>query len=485
MNELWLTTQGLASGAAGTAIVITFFIFLLYSIIVTGSYLTLNIIALFAVRRATRDGRDLYMPKLHERSLPGVSLLLTAYNEEQLIAASVKSLLQLNYPDFELLVIHDGGKDSTMDVMINTFEMHPYPAAFRYDVPCARIKCVYKSYKYPNLILLDKENGGGKADAINAGINIASKELFCSMDADSILERDALQRVVRLFLNKPGTIAAGGTVRIINGCKVKDGNLVSVGLPSSYLARFQVLEYLRAFLFGRLGWSTIKALLIISGAFGVFKRETVVKVGGFTAKCLGEDMDLVVKLHKHHIDNRIPYHINFVPDPVCWTDAPEDLGTLKKQRVRWQRGLLEVLIKHRSLLFSKRSGTVGWVAYPFMIVVEAISPIMEFLGLIFTLVLYFMGYLNGAAALVFLFASVGLGLLLSTSAILLEERSFHVYKGYRPSIKLFILAVVENFGYRQLNSWWRLQGTFQHFKGSESKWGEMKRNTGWISDDSK
>ncbi len=221
MNELWLTTQGLASGAVGVCHCYHFFIFLVYSVIVTGSYLALNIIALFAVRRATRDGRELYMPKLHERSLPGVSLLLTAYNEEQLIAASVKSLLQLNYPDFELLVIHDGGKDNTMNVMINTFEMHPYPAAFRYEVPCARIKCVYKSDKYPNLILLDKENGGGKADAINAGINIARKELFCSMDADSILERDALQRVVRLFLNKPGTIAAGGTVRIINGCKVK------------------------------------------------------------------------------------------------------------------------------------------------------------------------------------------------------------------------------------------------------------------------
>jgi cellulose synthase/poly-beta-1,6-N-acetylglucosamine synthase-like glycosyltransferase len=170
---------------------------------------------------------------------------------------------------------------------------------------------------------------------------------------------------------------------------------------------------------------------------------------------------------------------------VCWTDAPEDLATLKKQRIRWQRGLIEVLIKYRSLLFSRRSGTVGWVAYPFMIIVEAISPIMEVLGLIFTLLLYFFGYLNGPAALLFLFASVGMGLLLSTSAILLEERSFHVYPGYRTSIKLFLLAVIENFGYRQLNSWWRLWGTFQHFKGSESKWGDMKRNTGWISEDSK
>lgn len=485
MTELWLTAQGLASGVVGIAIIVTFFIFLLYSLIVTGSYLALNLIALFAVRRATRGGRDLFMPKLHEKSLPGVSLLLTAYNEEQLITASVKSLLQLNYPDFELIVIHDGGKDNTMGVMIDTFEMHPYPAAFQYDVPCERIKCVYKSDKYPNLVLVDKVNGGGKADANNAGINISRKELFCSMDADSILERDALQRVVRLFLSVPNTIAAGGTVRIINGCKVKDGNLVSVNLPDSYLARFQVLEYLRAFLFGRLGWTTLKALLLISGAFGVFKRDKVVEVGGFTPKCLGEDMDLVVKLHKHHITNQIPYHINFVPDPVCWTDAPEDLATLKKQRIRWQRGLIEVLIKYRSLLFSRRSGTVGWVAYPFMIIVEAISPIMEVLGLIFTLLLYFFGYLNGPAALLFLFASVGMGLLLSTSAILLEERSFHVYPGYRTSIKLFLLAVIENFGYRQLNSWWRLQGTFQHFKGTESKWGEMKRNTGWISEDSK
>lgn len=481
MHELWLTTEAAATGLVGWLINALFWVFLVYSVLAASSYISLNLIALSAVKRATRRGQDLFLPKLHEQTLPGVSILLTAYNEEALIVSSVRSLLQLNYPDFELVVIHDGGKDNTVGVLVEAFNLKKYPAVVHYEVPCARIRAVYRSEDHPNLILVDKDNGGGKADANNAGINFASKPLFCSMDADSILERDALQRVIRLFLHTPDTIAAGGTVRIINGCQVKDGHLVSVGLPRSLLARFQVLEYLRAFLFGRLGWSRLKALLIISGAFGVFDRDAVIKVGGFTQGCLGEDMDLVVKLHKYHLERQKPYHIHFVPDPVCWTDAPEDLPTLRKQRIRWQRGLLEVLTLHRSLLFRRRSGTVGWLAYPFMIVIEALSPIMEMLGLVFTLLLWLTGYLNGLAAVTLLVASIGLGLLLSTSAILLEERSFYVYPSYKASLKLFLLALVENLGYRQLNSWWRLVGTWQHLRGAKSTWGEMKRNTGWIS----
>jgi len=479
MYEYALTPHALDAGKAGMLIALIFFIFLAHQVIITVGYLGLNLIALTTIRNSTRGGRDYYMPRIYEKNLPGVSVILTAYNEEDLIATSVKSLLQTNYPLLEILVVHDGGTDRTMEIMIKEFEMTPYPVAFRYEVPCAEIKAVYRSKKYSTLTLIDKVNARSKADAINAGINLARYPLFSSLDADSVLERDSLMRVMRLFLENPDTIAAGGTVRIVNGCQVRDGNLIKTDLPRTTLAKLQVLEYLRAFHFGRLAWSKLHALLIISGAFGVYRRDAVVSVGGYYSKSLGEDMDLIVRLHKHYIKKREAYTISFVPDPVCWTDAPEDLATLKKQRVRWQRGLLEVLSEHRSLCFNPHAGTVGWLAYPFMVIVEAMGPIMEVLGLIFTLVLYFLGYIHPTAALLLITVSIGFGLMLSASSLLLEERSFHVYPSYRNTLSLFMWAVLENFGYRQMITWWRLIGTWRWLVGSEFTWGAMKRNTSW------
>lgn len=484
MSDWLLSPASMGSGPMAVLVSLIYLFFLLYQLVVFGSYMGLNLIAFSVVRRVTRGGREMHLPRVYDAALPGVSILLTAYNEEKLIATSVRSLLQLNYPQFELIVIHDGGDDDTIGIMIREFAMEPFPMTFRYEVPCAPIKAVYRSLRFPNLVLIDKVNGGGKADANNAGINVAKYPLYCGMDADSVLERDSLLRVVRIFLEREDTIAAGGTVRIVNGCRVRHGQLASIGLPESPLAKMQVLEYMRAFLFGRLGWSRLDALLIISGAFGVFKRDTVIDVGGYKSSSLGEDMELVVRLHRHHIENRLPYHINFVPDPVCWTDAPEDLATLRKQRIRWQRGLLEVLSEHRSLCFRPGSGTVGWVAFPFMIVVEAMSPVLEILGLIFTLSLYFFGFLDPRAAMMFFMATIGLGLVLSCSSILLEERSFHVYPRFTDSIMLFLWAVLENVGYRQLMSWWRLVGTWHWLVNKKASWGVMTRNTSWVTEDS-
>lgn len=480
-HEIWLTPKGLTDGLTGAIISGFFLFFFIYQCLTSLSYILLNLIAVFAVRRATRSGNDLYLPRIYESTLPGVSLLLTAYNEESLIATSVRSLLQLNYPSYELIVIHDGGTDDTLGVMIREFDMTPCPRAIEYHVPCGTIRQTWRSRTYPNLLLVDKINGGGKADANNAGINAARHNLFCCMDADSVLERDSLLRVMRVFLESPDSVAAGGSVRIVNGCKVSNGLLIQTGLPTTSIGKFQVLEYLRAFLFGRLGWSRLRALLIISGAFGVFRRDAVIRVGGYLTSSLGEDMELVVRLHKDYLTRQEPYSINFVPDPVCWTDAPEDFPTLRKQRIRWQRGLLETLSEHHSLCFQRGTGAVGWVAYPFMVLVEAMSPTILVLGILFTLTLYAAGYLNAAAALCFMAADIGLGLLLSTSALLLEERSFHVYPSYRDTITLFLWAILENFGYRQINTWWRLVGTWHWLSGKEAKWGAMKRNTSWTA----
>lgn len=479
----WVAPAAIGHGWEGLLINGLFWFFLIYQIIVGSGYISLNLIALFVVQRSTRGGKNLHMPRIHESSLPGVSILLTAYNEERLIATSVRSLLQLDYPLFELIVIHDGGTDDTLGVMQREFDMYPCPYAFEYALPCSPIKQAYRSRTNANLIMVDKANGGGKADANNAGVNIARMPLYCGMDADSVLDRDSLLRVVRTFLEKPDTIAAGGSVRIVNGCQVQNGRLIKTGLPKTWMAKIQVLEYLRAFLFGRLGWSKLDALLIISGAFGVYKRDTVIAAGGYLTTSLGEDMELIVRMHRYALEQKQPYTINFVPDPVCWTDAPEDWPTLRKQRIRWQRGLLETLHEHRALCFKKGSGLVGWLAYPFMLIIEAISPIIELLGLIFTIALACFGYIHASAALLFLTASVGMGLLLSSLALVLEERSFHVYPRFRDTATLFLCAILENFGYRQINSWWRLQGTWHWLRGTEAKWGSMVRNTSWMTDD--
>jgi cellulose synthase/poly-beta-1,6-N-acetylglucosamine synthase-like glycosyltransferase len=340
------------------------------------------------------------------------------------------------------------------------------------------VRKVYRSLKYPNLRVIDKENGG-KADASNAGLNAARHPVFYCGDADSVLEARSLEHVVRPFLEDPRTVACGGTVRIVNGCSVRGGVIEKIGLPKNPLALVQVVEYLRAFLGGRLGWSAVNGLLIVSGAFGVFHRETVVAAGGFRADVIGEDMELVVRLHRHLSARGQRYRVSYIPDPVCWTEAPEDLATLAKQRKRWQRGLAESLWENRQLLFAKGSGTAGWLAFPFFIVFELLSPLVEVGGLLVMALAWLAGGMTGMGFLAFVAAAFALGVMLSTTALLLEELSFHTYPKARHLLALFGVSVLENLGYRQLNSWWRLQALWGWMRGERMQWGAMKRNASW------
>ncbi|MER3424720.1 MAG: glycosyl transferase, partial [Nitrospiraceae bacterium] len=305
--------------------------------------------------------------------------------------------------------------------------------------------------------------------------------LFGSIDADSILQRDSLQRAVRPFLDEIATVACGGTVRIANGCEVSGGFLVKVGLPRNLLALFQIVEYLRAFLFGRLGWSPLNAMLIISGAFGLFQKETVVAVGGYRTDTVGEDMDLVVRLHRYLRLQGKRYRITFAPDPICWTEAPEDLKTLGNQRIRWQRGLSESLLNNRALLFHPQGGTVSWVALPFMTFFEWLSPVMVVFGYISIALGFVTGFLSDEEIAAFLFVEIGFGVLLSVSALLLEEISFHIYPKPHHLFILFAVAVFENFGYRQINSVWRFIGLWQWAVGRKAVWGDMTRSASWQS----
>ena len=299
------------------------------------------------------------------------------------------------------------------------------------------------------------------------------------LDADTILNRDCLTLMVQPFMLNPDTIGVGGNVRLVNGCTVESGHLTRVGLPRTWLGLFQVLEYTRAFLTSRVGWNYLNSLPLISGAFGLFNREAVVRVGGYSHKSLGEDMDLVLRLHRHYRLNRIPYRIDFVADPVCWTEAPETFEILKKQRVRWQRGLFDCLWENRRLLFHPRAGGVGWLSFPFLLFLEGISPVIEVVGLLFFIVCSFLGLINAEGALAFLLLSFGTGFLLSVASILLEETAFQTYPRKKDLLVMILGAFVENFGFRQLMSVWRLEGTVKWILRTESSWGTMTRNASW------
>ncbi len=453
-------------------------LFLGYFVVLNGVYLALNVIALFALRRYMDQRSTAIGPALApELDLP-ISIVVPAYNESLTIGDSVRALLQLEYPQTEIIVVNDGSTDATLDVLTREVSLRPFPEAYRVRIETRPVKGVYRSTLYPQLRVVDKANGG-KADAMNAGINAARYPVVCVIDADSLLQRDSLRRAVQPFLDDPDTVAAGGTVRIANGCRSSGGFIEQVALPRHPLALFQVVEYLRAFLFGRLGWSPLNALLIVSGAFGLFRKEALVAAGGFRTDTIGEDMELTIRMHRVLRAAGKPYRICYVPDPICWTEAPEDLRTLARQRIRWQHGLIESMRLNIGLFMNPRAGAVGLVAFPFMLLFECLGPLIEVLGFLVLLVAAALGYLSFEAFAVLVGLSIALGVLLSTSAFLFEQMSFHVYPRLGQTARLFAFAVLENLGYRQLNSVWRVWATFEHLLGRKAKWGEMKRLATW------
>lgn len=448
--------------------------FLLYFLGLHGSYFLLNLVSFRKLSQYTQERSLDDLPQVYSGFEPPISVLVPAYNEEANITSSIRSLLQMNYPEYEIIVINDGSKDRTMEVLINEFSLVRFPEVYRDRLPTQEVKSIYRSPLYPQLRVLDKANGG-KADALNAGINSARYPLFCGLDADSLLQRDSLERLVRPFLEDPLMVACGGTVRIANGCQVRGGFLVAAGLPKNPLALFQIVEYLRAFLFGRVGWSECNALLLISGAFGLFDKETVVAVGGYRHSTIGEDMELIVRMHRKLREQRKKFRIAYVTDPVCWTEAPEDLKTLRNQRVRWQRGLSDSLWLNRSLLFDRHGGAAGWLSFPYMIIFEWIGPVIEVVGYFFMALSFWLGMISPLATVAFLLLAIGLGLLNSVAALLLEEISFHLYPRPQQLLLLVLVAIAENLGYRQINSYWRMKGLYEWFFGKQAKWGEMTR----------
>jgi len=450
--------------------------FLAYFAAINAAYLAQCLLAVFSVRRYLNSSAiDELDPAYSTLHLP-ISLVVPAYNESKSIVTSIKALLQLEYPDFEVVVVNDGSTDDTLEKLVAGFQLYRYPEAYRKQVPCRAIIATYRSARYRNLRVVSKENGGSKADACNAGINICRNPLVAIVDADGVLQRNSLTRAVRPFLENPETVAAGGAIRIANGCTLREGFLEGVALPRNPLALMQVIEYLRSFLFGRMGWEPLGAVLIVSGAFGVFRRTTLIEVGGFNPHAVGEDMELIVRIHRIMKQQRRRYHIGFIPDPVCWTDAPETLKDLGSQRTRWHHGLGQALALNRWLILNPRGGTVSWLAIPFYVLFELLGPVIEAFGFVFFVTGAALGMIAWADAGVFLVLALSLGMLLSVCAIMLEEFSFPMYRKSRDLALLYAAALLENFGYRQITVWWRLKGLFRWLTGRRHKWETITRS---------
>jgi len=439
-------------------------------------YLVLLVVAFITNTQHQRRRASMRLERLKSSPLsPPISLLVPAHNEEKTIVASVRSLLALDYPELEVVVVNDGSADATLEELVGSFHLLRTDLLYVPEVPSQPVRGVYMSQSEPRLLVLDKESGGSKADAINAALNAASSPYICVVDADAILERDALLRIMAPVLTdtRP-VVAAGGIVRVVNGSHVEAGELREVRLPRKPIEILQVIEYLRAFLIGREGWAQFNMQLIISGAFGIFRRDLVRKVGGYRPTAIGEDLDLVLRLHRHLLEQKAPYHISFIPDPVCWTEAPSDLDSLRRQRSRWQKGLTDVLWVNRDMLFRPRFGRIGWLALPYHWVFEMFAPVIELVGYSTMILAAIFGVLSFEFFVQFLVFGYAFATMISIGSVLQEEITYRRYSDWRDVARLLLFSFLEHFPYRQLQMIWRLEGLWQFLRGDRS-WGKMKR----------
>ena len=447
---------------------------LAYFGVLTLCYLTVTVVSAVQVRAYfRRRSQTALVRAMRSRLTPPVTLCVSAYNEAETIVDSIRAMLNIQYPRHEVALTNDGSTDATLERLIAGFELRRVDQPLRPGIATAPIRGVYRSDIHPNLVVIDKANRG-RSDGLNAAVNAATSPLICCVDADSLLEPDGLVAAVRPFVERPATVAAGGIIRVANGCRVEKGHVMQVALPRQPLAMFQTVEYFRAFLAARTGWSAVNGLLIISGAFGVFRRAAVVEVGGFAADSIGEDFELCVRLHRKARDEHRPYRLDFVPDPVCWTEVPTRLRELGGQRNRWHRGLVDTLWRHRRMIGNPRYGAVGMLSLPFFVAFEFLGAFIEMFGYVTVVVSLALGIVNVTFAIVFFAIAVLSGVFLSLAAVLLEDLAFHRFERPGELLQLVAYSIAENFGYRQLMTGYRVRGFFAYLRGNKA-WGEIRR----------
>lgn len=448
---------------------------ILYVFAINTIYFVLVVLGYFELRlgrgRLSRADRQVL---LRSALVPKVSVLAPAYNEAATCRDSVRAMLSLNYPNHEVVVINDGSTDDTLNILIDEFRLYKSARMPSGAIATRPVRAIYESRDPIRLVVIDKHNGG-KADSLNAGLNFARSPLVAAVDSDSLLEPDALLYAAKPFLEDPErTLASGGIIRVANGCQVEQGRVVQVAAPSSFLARAQVIEYLRAFLGGRVAFSFLNSLLVISGAFGLFSRDAVLGAGGFETATVGEDMELVVRLHRLWRERGRDYRIVFVSEPVCWTEVPETAKILHRQRNRWQRGTVESIGLHRKMLLNPRFGVVGMFGLPYFALFEMLGPAVELAGYLLTIAALLLHFVAAGVALLFFEVSVLYGIMLSMSAVMLAELSARRYPSPADIMRLLLTAILENLGLRQLMTVWRTQGLIDGLAGKRG-WGAMER----------
>ncbi len=384
-----------------------------------------------------------------------VSLVVPALDQEATIVDTVRALLQLDYPEFEIVVINDGSTDGTLAALQDTFDLEPFPEVYWRRLATRQVRAIYRSRMHPRVRVIDKDNGG-RGDALNAGINASRYPLFCAVDAQALLHRDSLRRAAEPFVEDPFTLASGAAIRLANGCSIADNRVVGVELPRGMLGLLQVSEYLRTYPFARLGWAEMRGALVMSGAMAIFRKDAVVEAGGFKLETLGAATELMMRLHRLLSGRGEHYTVHFVPDAVSWSIAPETFAALQRQHIRRHWGLAASLHANSQLLGSR--GAAGMIAYAHLAVFECYGPLVEIAGYAFVLAMYGFGLVSGGFLAAYLAASFALGFMVSASALLLEEYSFRLYPRADQLARLILGAVVENLGYRQLVAFWRCVG---------------------------
>lgn len=452
-------------------------IIFILTLIIFGSYLILGIFSAIALRRYLRKNSYVNYNSLVLSPLsPKISIIAPAFNESKTIIDNVRTLLSLYYNNFEVILVNDGSTDDTFQKVKEAYDLTRVNYYFDYRIPCERIKGVYKSNNpsYTRLTVIDKNNGG-KADSLNAGINICQSTLFVSIDADSIIEVDSILKLVKPFLEEKEkkVIGTGGVIRIVNSCDIERGHIREIRLPKAVLPRLQVLEYTRAFLLGRMAWSQLDGLMLISGAMGIFDRETVIRAGGYSIKTVGEDMELVLRMRRYMAEKGAKYEVTYIPDPLCWTEVPSDLKSMRKQRTRWTRGLFESLTTHRKMFFNIKYGRLGMLGYPYWFFFEWLSPLVAFGGLVYTLFLVITNALNWPFYLLLFTFVYTFAVSLSTWAVLFEEITFHKYKRKRDVLRLLATSLLEPFFY-PVHTYFAVRGNIEALAGKKG-WGSAKR----------
>ena len=464
-----------------TSYLFTFFQFgiFFYCVGVLLSYLVIGIVSAKVVLdyRKERDLTD-YREILSSPLVPEISIIAPAYNEGVTITDNIRSLLSLHYSKLTVIIVNDGSKDDTREKAIAAYDLVKVPFDYQSKIATKAVRGIYKSKNpaFSQLIFVDKENGG-KADAINVGINVSNSEYFACIDVDCIIEPEAFLKMVKPIMQagEKRMIAVGGIVWLTNDSEIRDGKLIQVKTPETFIPKAQVLEYIRAFLLGRTAWSKINGLLLISGAFGLFDRKVAVATGGYNHNTVGEDMELVMRMHAYMRERNEKYQVGYVPEPLCWTEAPADYNILGRQRNRWTRGTIECLLIHKKMFLNRKFGVLGMVSYPYWLLAEWLAPFVEVGGILFFIVMAFLGLANwpyffSLLAMVYFFA-----VMLSTYAIYTQEQTYGRYTKPTDILKLFWNGVVEPFKYHPRTVWWSLKGNWDYITGSNQGWGEMTR----------